>query len=133
VTRAHATTVSPSTPQADLAPGHTVHRELDALDAEDAVATGALLLDVREPDEFAAGHAPAAKSVPLGELGGRLDELAGTATVVCVCRSGSRSAAAAEALTAAGYDAINLVGGMIAWSQEGLPIVSSTGGAGEVR
>jgi rhodanese-related sulfurtransferase len=125
--------VSPSTPQADLARKNTVHRELDALDAEDAVATGALLLDVREPDEFAAGHAPDAKCVPLGELGARLDELTGTATVVCVCRSGARSAAAAEALTAAGYDAINLVGGMIAWAQEGLPIVSSSGGAGEVR
>ncbi len=110
-----------------------MHRELDALDAEDAVANGALLLDVREPDEFAAGHAPVATSVPLGELGGRLGELAGAATVVCVCRSGARSAAAAEALTTAGYDAVNLVGGMLAWAREGLPVVSSAGGAGEVR
>jgi rhodanese-related sulfurtransferase len=110
-----------------------VHRELDALDADDAVASGAVLLDVREPDEFAAGHAPAAICVPLGELGERLDELAVGGTVVCVCRSGARSAAAAEALTSAGVDAINLVGGMLAWAAEGLPIVSSTGESGEVR
>jgi rhodanese-related sulfurtransferase len=110
-----------------------VHRELDALDAEDAVANGALLLDVREPDEFDAGHAPAARCVPLGELGQRLGELAEATAVVCVCRSGARSAAAAEALTAAGYDAINLVGGMLAWAREGLPMVTSAGGVGEVR
>jgi rhodanese-related sulfurtransferase len=121
-----------STPPLHLATGRAVHRELDALNADDAVASGALLLDVREPDEFAAGHAPAAICVPLGELGARLDELSGAATVVCVCRSGARSAAAAEALTAAGYDAINLVGGMLAWAREGLPIVSSLGRSGEV-
>lgn len=110
-----------------------MHRELDALDAEDAVRSGALLLDVREPEEFDAGHAPGAVSMPLGELGARLDELADAGTVVCVCRSGARSAAAAEALHAAGYDAINLVGGMLAWAREGLPMASSGGGAGEVR
>ncbi|HEV3212451.1 MAG TPA: rhodanese-like domain-containing protein [Acidimicrobiales bacterium] len=112
---------------------HTVHRELDALDADDAVRAGALLLDVREPDEFDAGHAPGATSVPLGELGARLDELEGARMVVCVCRSGVRSAAAAEALTGAGYDAANLVGGMLAWAAEGLPVTTAGGAAGEVR
>ena len=110
-----------------------MHRELGALDADDAVRKGAMLLDVREPEEFDAGHAPGAKPVPLGELSQRLDELAGTTTIVCVCRSGARSAAAAEALTSAGHDAINLVGGMLAWAAEGLPITSASGGAGEVR
>lgn len=110
-----------------------MHRELDALDADDAVRSGALLLDVREPEEFDAGHAPGATLVPLGELGERLDELAGARTIVCVCRSGARSAVAAEALTTAGYDAINLVGGMLAWAAEGLAMTSSSGGAGEVR
>ena len=110
-----------------------MHRELDALDADDAVRAGAALLDVREPEEFAAGHAPGARSVPLGQLGQRLDELTGSHTVVCVCRSGSRSATAAEALVAAGYDAINLVGGMLAWAAEGLPIVTASGAAGGVH
>jgi len=109
-----------------------VHRELDALDADDAVRAGALLLDVREPDEFAAGHAPGATSVPLGELAQRLGELDLARTVVCVCRSGARSAAAADALCGAGVDAVNLVGGMLAWGKEGLPITSGTGGAGIV-
>jgi len=110
-----------------------VHRELDALDADDAVREGALLLDVREPDEYDAGHAPGARSVPLGELGGRLAELSGATTVICVCRTGARSATAAEALTGAGYDAVNLVGGMLAWATEGLPITSGTGAVGQVR
>jgi len=110
-----------------------MHRELSALDAEDAVREGALLLDVREPEEFDAGHAPGARPVPLGELSQRLDELTAAPTIVCVCRSGVRSAAAAEALASAGYDAINLVGGMLAWAAEGLPITSASGGAGEVR
>jgi len=109
-----------------------VHRELDVFDAEDAVRAGALLLDVREPDEFEAGHAPGATSLPLGELGQRLDELADARVIVCVCRVGSRSAAAAELLAAVGHDAINLVGGMVAWASEGLPITTSTGGAGRV-
>jgi rhodanese-related sulfurtransferase len=125
--------VYPSTSPLHVDIGRTMHRELDALDADDAVARGALLLDVREPDEFAAGHAPAATAVPLGELGERLDVLEGAPSVVCVCRSGARSAAAAEALTAAGFDASNLVGGMLAWANEGLPIVASSGESGVIR
>ena len=52
--------------------------------------------------------------------------------VVCVCRSGARSATAAEALTRAGFDAINLVGGMQAWAAEGLAVTTAAGGAGIV-
>jgi rhodanese-related sulfurtransferase len=109
-----------------------VHRELDALGADEAVARGALLVDVREPDEFAAGHAPAAVHLALGELESRHDELPKDRTVVCVCRSGARSAAAADALCSVGYDAVNLVGGMLAWSKEGLPVTASSGASGTV-
>jgi rhodanese-related sulfurtransferase len=110
-----------------------VHRELDAIDADDAVRAGALLLDVREPEEYDAGHAPGAQLVPLGELSRRLGELRADRTIVCVCRSGARSASAAEALTDAGFDAINLVGGLLAWAAEGLAITTASGGAGVVR
>jgi rhodanese-related sulfurtransferase len=96
------------------------------------VQRGALLLDVREPDEFAAGHAPTAVLLPVGEIEGRLDELDGSGDVVCVCRSGVRSAAAAEFLRGRGVAARNLLGGMHAWSVEGLPVVTADGRSGTV-
>lgn len=91
-----------------------------------------MLLDVREPEEFAAGHAPTAVHVPLGELERRLDELGGSTVVVCVCRSGVRSAAAAGFLRANGRDARNLTGGMLAWAAEGLAVTTPTGDPGTV-
>jgi rhodanese-related sulfurtransferase len=109
-----------------------VHRECDPLGAEDAVREGAVLLDVREPDEFAAGHAPGATELAVGELEGRLAELPTGTTIVCVCRSGVRSASAADLLVRAGFDAVNLVGGMLAWAAEGLPVVTNSGAPGTV-
>jgi len=109
-----------------------VHAEVDPIAADEAAVDGALLLDVREPAEFAAGHAPGAVLVPLGELEARHGELPRDRPIVCVCRSGSRSAFAAEALVAAGYDAVNLAGGMLAWAVEGLAITTDDGRAGTV-
>jgi rhodanese-related sulfurtransferase len=70
--------------------------------------------------------------VPLGELEQRLAELPRGATIVCVCRSGGRSAAAAQALNAVGLDAVNLAGGMFAWAADGLAIVAANGTPGIV-
>jgi rhodanese-related sulfurtransferase len=112
--------------------GGTGPRELSALAADDAVAAGAHLLDVREPDEFDAGHAPRASSIPLGALEQRVGELPRDAMIVCVCRSGHRSATAARALSSAGFDAVNLTGGMYAWAADGLPVVTVTGSPGTV-
>lgn len=106
--------------------------ELDPIAADELVSAGAALLDVREADEFAAGHAPAARHLPLGELGARVGELAGGTTIVCVCRSGARSAAAAAALRASGRDGRNLAGGMLAWAAEGLPVTRDDGSPGSV-
>lgn len=114
----------------DAEPGPV--REIAALAADEAISAGASLLDVREPEEFEAGHAPAAHSIPMGELEARVAELPRGATIICVCRSGWRSAAAAAALTATGFDAVNLVGGMHAWSAEGLAVVTSRGAPGTV-
>jgi len=99
-------------------------REVGALQADEAVAVGARLLDVREPDEYDAGHAPLATSIPLGELARRVDELPRDALIVCVCRSGVRSAAAAQALSAADFEAVNLAGGMQAWAAAQAPAKS---------
>lgn len=79
------------------------------------VAEGAQLLDVRTPAEFSAGHAPGAKNVPVDELAARLPELAyGSRQVVVYCRSGARSARAAQMLRAAGYEVVD-IGSLDAW------------------
>ena len=109
-----------------------MHREIDPLGADDAVAAGAVLLDVREVDEFAAGHAPSARNLPLSVFDGVFSDLPTDRAVICVCRSGGRSATAADALVASGYDAVNLVGGMHPWAKEGLPVVTDAGGSGVV-
>jgi rhodanese-related sulfurtransferase len=83
---------------------------------------GALLIDVRQPEEFREVHIPGAKLIPLGELERRLNELPRNREIVVVCRSGSRSGSAARHLTQAGYQVSNLRGGMIAWIRQGLPV-----------
>jgi rhodanese-related sulfurtransferase len=89
-----------------------------------------LLLDVREDHEWAAGHAPDAVHVPMDAIGARQDELPTDGRlIVCVCRSGRRSAAVTEALTDAGYRAENLEGGMLGWREAHLPMVADGDGA----
>lgn len=90
------------------------------------------LLDVREDDEWRAGHIEGAQHIPLGQLGGRLAELPAGRPIVAVCRSGSRSAAAVRGLKQLGYAAENLDGGVTAWSRAGLPLVDDAGRAGRV-
>jgi rhodanese-related sulfurtransferase len=88
---------------------------------------GIALLDVREDDEWAAGHAPGAKHIPLGDLPERVSELAefpGGTPVYVVCRSGGRSARAAAWLNSSGWDAVNVAGGMKEWHLSGRHIVA---------
>ena len=83
----------------------------------------AQLVDVREPDEWAEGHPPGAALIPLGELAARQGELDPARPVVTICRSGRRSLDAAEILLGEGFrDARSLTGGVIAWSDAGLPV-----------
>ncbi len=95
----------------------------------DAAAAG-MLLDVREPDEWAAGHAPDAVHIPLRNL--QADQLPTDQPIYCICRSGSRSAAAVQAMLGAGFDAVNVEGGMEAWAAAGLPVVRDDGTPGRV-
>lgn len=88
---------------------------------------GALLLDVREQQEFDAGHAPDAVHVPMSTIGERWTELSRDRKIVAVCRSGNRSGQVTRALARAGFDVVNLAGGMKAWREEGLPVVSDAG------
>ncbi|MCU6479556.1 MULTISPECIES: rhodanese-like domain-containing protein [Arthrobacter] len=81
----------------------------------------AQIVDVRETAEVAEGMIAGARHIALGELAGRLDELDKSRPVVAVCRSGRRSAAAADQLTAAGFTAYTVPGGMLDWTAAGLP------------
>ncbi|WP_327088408.1 rhodanese-like domain-containing protein [Nonomuraea sp. NBC_01738] len=91
------------------------------------VPAEAYLLDVREHDEWAAGHAPDAVHIPLGELQARVDEVPAEQTVYVVCRVGGRSASAAAWLNHIGRDAINVGGGMQSWDHARRPMVSESG------
>jgi rhodanese-related sulfurtransferase len=96
--------------------------EIEAVDAQ-AGSSDRVLLDVREPDEWEAGHAPGAYWIPLAELERARTEIPFNKHVVCVCRSGARSERAAEALISWGFEAMNMAGGMRAWAAAGLPVV----------
>lgn len=86
---------------------------------------GALLLDVREPEEFDAGHAPGSMLIPLGQLKNRIGEIraAKSDPVVVICRSGRRSLQAAAMLGQLGFTSVyNVQGGMLAWEKAALPV-----------
>jgi rhodanese-related sulfurtransferase len=87
----------------------------------------ATLLDVREQDEWDAGHAPEALHIPMGELSERLDDLPADNLVYVICRSGGRSARVTAFLNANGWDARNVDGGMQSWESAGRPVVSDSG------
>jgi rhodanese-related sulfurtransferase len=86
-----------------------------------------VLIDVREADEWAAGRAPTALSIPLSELIERQDEIDAAAQILVTCKAGGRSAKATEAMRAWGIDATNLAGGMLAWAAAERPMISDDG------
>lgn len=101
-------------------------------DLPDDLPDDFVLLDVREDDEWRAGHAPGALHVPLGQVPSRLAEVP-DGPVHVICRSGGRSGQAVAWLTRNGYDVTNVAGGMHAWVGAGRPVVSETGADPVVR
>lgn len=95
----------------------------------DVVADDAYLLDVREDDEWQAGHAPTAVHIPIGQLVSRLPEVPDDRELVIICRHGNRSAQATQYLNQVGRRAVNLDGGMCAWQAARRPMVSENSGA----
>jgi len=95
-------------------------RDLKAkLDAREQI----VLIDVRQPEEFKSGHVAGARLLPLPTLATRLDKLAKDAAIYCICLSGGRSQTASDLLVRQGFTNVtNVVGGMSAWQQAGLPI-----------
>ncbi|MFE9096992.1 rhodanese-like domain-containing protein [Streptomyces sp. NPDC007264] len=97
-------------------------------------AAEAVLLDVREPHEWQAGHAPWAVHAALSQLteGSPLPPQAQGRPLVVICRSGARSQKAAALLAARGAQAVDVIGGMRDWAQAGLPVVDERGKDGTV-
>ena len=109
------------------------YREVAPAEAREALDRGqAVLVDVREPHEWQAGHAPQARHIPLRDLAARADDLPPGREVLFVCRSGNRSARAAGMLAGRRPDVANVSGGMAAWAAAGLPVVAKGGGPGRV-
>lgn len=123
-----ASAAVPSTSPA-ASPGATAHANLPAeVSVADAAAlrdAGAFVLDVREQNEWDAGHIPGATLIPLGELASRVGEVPADRTVVVVCRSGNRSAQGRDILRQAGLSAVaSMAGGMNDWTAAGQPVVA---------
>lgn len=83
-----------------------------------------LLIDVRTREEFASGHIAGAINIPVEEIGGRLNEVPDDKPVVLYCRSGNRSAQAANILVGAGYTGVYDLGGIIDWTAAGYSLVT---------
>jgi rhodanese-related sulfurtransferase len=86
------------------------------------------VIDVREPYEREAGHIAGTRHLPLVDLSAQAGTISKERAVVLYCRVGSRSTMAAQALRAGGYEAYSLLGGLVRWAQEGLPL-SPEGGS----
>ncbi|HZN15894.1 MAG TPA: rhodanese-like domain-containing protein [Acidimicrobiales bacterium] len=86
---------------------------------------GAVVVDVRTDEEWAAGHVPGIRHIPLAELADRWEaELPDDETIYVICHTDGRSRAAASALIKAGADAVVVVGGTVKWAEEGRPLES---------
>jgi rhodanese-related sulfurtransferase len=97
-------------------------REIDVDRLDLALREGAQLVDVREPAEYAEAHVPGAVLIPMGRLASQLDGLEKDAPVHLICASGNRSGAMCDVVAAAGFEAVNVVGGTIAWARSGRPL-----------
>lgn len=118
-------------------PGRVTVQEAAARTGNGSAAEGgadAVLVDVRETNEWQAGHAPRAVHLPLSALaaGAGLPAGAQAGPFVVICRSGNRSRQAAALLAARGAEAVDVIGGMREWEAAGLPVLDARGGNGTV-
>jgi rhodanese-related sulfurtransferase len=88
-----------------------------------AQGRGAEVIDVREPQEYLAGHVPGAKLIPMAHLPSRLEEIEKQQPVYVLCASGGRSAAMTDFLRNAGFDAYSVAGGTNGWADSGRTII----------
>ncbi len=105
---------------------------IDITEIAHELEQGSILIDVREQHEWNAGHAPDALHLPLQQLRTLHTTLTVGTRYLAICRSGSRSQAAAEFLQKLGHTAVNVRGGMLAWEDAGYPVMTHEGTAGTV-
>lgn len=98
--------------------------EISVAELETALSAGARLIDVRETDEYQAGHVAGAVHVALGSVPDRVHAFQGDGTTYVICKVGGRSMRACEFLAQHGVEVVNVAGGMVAWIDGGRPIVS---------
>ena len=98
--------------------------EVDLDTFASAFAEGAVVLDVRNPDEYETAHVPGAVLIPIDELGGRFAEIPEADPLYVICAAGGRSLTAATALREAGYPALSVTGGTNGWIERGEPVVT---------
>lgn len=98
--------------------------EVDLDTFADAHASGAVVLDVRNPDEYEAGHVSGAVLIPLGELGERQEDIPQGDPVYVICAMGGRSLQATKAMIGVGYRALSVSGGTKGWIEQGRPVVT---------
>lgn len=96
------------------------------------VPADVVMLDVREADEWDAGHAPGARHLPMSQLVDRIGEVPADDPLYVVCRSGGRSARVVEFLSGQGRPAVNVDGGMQSWAADGRPVVAEGAAAPEI-
>jgi rhodanese-related sulfurtransferase len=97
--------------------------EIEAAALAARVAEGALVIDVRQPDEYASGHVPGALLMPLATVPDNLDRFRSDGPTYVICRSGGRSMRACEHASGEGYDVVNVAGGTGAWIDSGNDVV----------
>jgi rhodanese-related sulfurtransferase len=97
--------------------------EIDVDEFDGARGTAAAVIDVRQPEEYDAGHVPGARLIPLSDVPGRLREVPTDGQVLVICQTGARSARATDFLRRQGIDALNVAGGTKAWVESGRPVV----------
>jgi len=97
--------------------------EIDVLEAQKRIEAGAVLVDVREPNEYKESHIPGSRLEPLSTFTEKYEDLPKDQPLIMQCRSGARSERAAKYLLEQGYtDVVNLTGGILAWQEAGLKI-----------
>jgi len=106
-------------------------REIEPRRAAEMIEQGASVVDVRDPDEYEAGHIAGARHIPFDELNADSAGVEAGGQVVFYCRSGDRSATAASAFEGSGFDAYSVAGGLEAWAESGLPLEPEDGTVAE--
>jgi rhodanese-related sulfurtransferase len=105
--------------------------EVSAAEAKQIIDSGSQLIDVRTDVEYDAGHIPGARHIPLSDVPRESAELDKGQPLVLYCRAGNRSAPAADAFAASGWDAHSIEGGLVAWHEAGFKLDPEDGGVSE--